>query len=238
MATTVLQDPGYGGSARAVADILKLAGAHEKERQKGLATKKIIDALSSDDPNALKVAMREATQFTAEPGDGVTGLLQRIGASQMRGAPPGVEALTETGLPMAELQSQMRQRKDYGKYLRGEGRQTARTSDPYAQLRALEEAIAIHGQGLPEGADRRKDPVQQAYRKRWQSLMDELNGAAGTGAIEPPQYQPEPGAVKSPVKPGMIPTTMAPTGGITQTATNPQTGERIGWDGTKWIPLQ
>lgn len=60
-------------------------------------------------------------------------------------------------------------------------------------------------------------------------------------STEPPQYQPEPGAARSTVKPGIIgrqaPTTATPTAAITQTATNPQTGERIGWNGKQWIPL-
>lgn len=141
MANTVLQDQGYGGSVQSVAGIMQLLGENERLRQKRNAMTEIVRALDSDDSMALQKAIGVAANYQNQYDNGLAGILQRVAATQSRPSAPGVEALTEVGLPLAQAQSGLERNKAYSQYMRGEGRQTYRR-DPLAAMKELQFSMA------------------------------------------------------------------------------------------------
>jgi hypothetical protein len=168
MATTVLRDPGYGESAQTVADILQLAGKKEAARQRRQATEGIVRAIASGDDNALQQAMIQAANFQPQFSGGISGLMQKIGASQMTGESPGMEALGQAGLPLVQAQTNLAYNKARAKYYE-EGGRTTEADKAMAGLSPGERAKAARVRaGL--------EPKATATGRR----LDELSAAMAT----------------------------------------------------------
>ena len=197
MSTQVIRDPGMGESFQAVAQILQLAGAAEKQRQQRSATEGIVRALASGDEAGMQAALKAAVEFQAGNSGGLGGILQKIGALNMTGASPGMSALTETGLPLMKMQGDIREGAARNKYW----------SDPSTVLRRLHETRAVYRGTKAAGPGGKQltsaeldtllkeDPYHQKLMRGIDKYTDMLTGPDQQPAGPGPGAGGEPGVV-------------------------------------------
>jgi hypothetical protein len=272
-------------SMHSVANILKLVGENERLRQKRNAMTDIVRAMDSKDPNALKKAISVAANYQNQYDTGLSGILQQLAATQSTPSAPGVEALAQVGVPLAQAQSGIEVQQANAAFQRGEGRETYR-SDPELKMRNLQYGLSSLRNDYaddPEGLV--ADPQYEWYTTQMEQLrnatLQPQGGTQGGTSVQAgylggkmnPSFNGQPAQLPPPetgqinqtatVQPALppsgnprgLPPSDMRTGaaiddgqgkgkvragfpGITQTATNPQTGEKMGWNGKQWVPLQ
>ncbi len=256
----VIQNEGMKGSMDAVAGIMRMVGENERLRQKRNAMTEIVRALDSDDPMAIKNAISAAANYQNQYDAGLSGVLQKLAATQSRPSAPGPEALMETGVPLATATAGVNQRNASAQYARGEGRAT-NVRDPISRIRNLQESDEILRQRFDgDSAAFAQDKNHQWYMNeidRLQNMTTQPVQGAGIGAgLDPGMgggvqagwlggpINPNLGGKTQPYDAALPADQQAPIAGqqapagAQPTATNPKTGEKLYWDGSKWQPLQ
>jgi hypothetical protein len=298
-----IYDPGMKDSFDAIAGILQLTGQAEKHRQQRQATEAILGALADGDDDGLKKAIEAAQGFQAKYGTGIQKLLQKIGAANMTGESPGMAALSEAGIPVVKMRSDLQESQARQEHYK---RAYASESGLFAQdaqgnMRSLKpgESPLPGERAVRASADRQRsqsdlyaslataqaamqDAKSDEDKAWWRNEIDSLRAERGGGTtyqtrtnrtadmisrlsggiVKPSALADTPDPLGAPNGENLVSkqstgeiyqlgpgNTMRPTGVVqarteapstpafTRTATNPETGQKIGWDGRKWVAI-